>query len=82
LHDAETYLKLTETLEGFRARLVANADKLTVEQREHVIRLVVREVLIGDEDLTIRHSILVPTGEQPNSSLLPLDGRHAPGSLR
>jgi site-specific DNA recombinase len=75
LHDAETYLKLTETLEGFRARLAANADKLTVEQRQQVIRLVVREVLIGDDDVTIRHSIPVPTGDQPNSSLLRWSGR-------
>jgi site-specific DNA recombinase len=65
LHDAETYLKLTETLEGFRARLTANAENLTIEQRQQIIRLVVREVLIGDDDITIRHSIPVPAGDQP-----------------
>ena len=65
LQDAETYLKLTETLEGFRARLTANAENLTVEQRQHLIRLVVREVLIGEDDITIRHSIRTPTGNQP-----------------
>ena len=53
LHDAETYLKLTETLDGFRTRLTANAESLTVEQRQHIVRLVVREVLIG-EDLVPR----------------------------
>jgi len=70
LHDAETYLKLTETLEGFRARLTANADDLTVQQRQQIVRLVVREVLIGDDDVTIRHSIPVPTGDQPPGYLL------------
>jgi site-specific DNA recombinase len=65
LHDAETYLKLTETLEGFHARLAANAENLTIEQRHQIVRLVVREVLIGDDDVTIRHSIPTPTGDQP-----------------
>jgi site-specific DNA recombinase len=80
LHDAETYLKLTETLEGFRARLAANADQLTVEQRQQVVRLVVHEVLIGDDDVTIRHSIPVPTGDPPNSSLLRLGSREVPAA--
>jgi site-specific DNA recombinase len=70
LHDAATYLKLTETLEGFRARLTASAANLTVEQRQQIVRLVVREVLIGDDDVTIRHSIPTPTGNEPPGSLL------------
>ena len=65
LHDAETYLKLTETLDAFRARLSTNAEKLTIEQRQEIVRLVVREVLLGDDDVTVRHSIPVPTGGQP-----------------
>src|SRR6202035_3994531 len=75
LHDAETYLKLTETLEGFRARLSANAEALTVEQRQQIIRHVVREVLIGEDDVTIRHSIPVPTRGQPPGYLLRLGSR-------
>jgi site-specific DNA recombinase len=70
LHDAETYLKLTETLDAFRARLSANAEQLTIEQRQQIVRLVVREVLLGDDDVTVRHSIPVPTGGQPSGSLL------------
>jgi site-specific DNA recombinase len=70
LHDAETYLKLTETLDAFRARPSANAENLTIEQRQEIVRLVVREVLIGDDDVTVRHSIPIPTGGQPGGSLL------------
>ena len=70
LHDAETYLKLTETLDAFRARLSANAEQLTIEQRQQIVRLVVREVLLGDDDVTVRHSIPVPTAGQPGGSLL------------
>ena len=78
LHDAETYLKLTETLDGFRARLSTNAENLTVEQRQQIIRLVVREVLIGEDDITIRHSIPVPTRDQPPGYLLRLGSREEP----
>ena len=80
LHDAETYLKLTETLDGFRTRLTANAESLTVEQRQHIVRLVVREVLIGEDDVTIRHSIPVPTGDQPPGYLLRSGSREEPGA--
>jgi site-specific DNA recombinase len=78
LHDAETYLKLTETLDSFRARLATNAGDLTVEQRQQIIRLVVREVLIGEDDVTIRHSIPVPTGSQPPGYLLRSGSREEP----
>jgi len=70
LHDAETYLKLTETLDAFRARLSANAETLTIEHRQEIVRLVVREVLLGDDDITVRHSVPVPSGGQPGGSLL------------
>src|SRR3954447_8336352 len=70
LHDAETYLQLTDTLQGFRARLGSNAEELTTEQRQEIIRLVVREVVIGEHDITIRHSIPVPTRDQPPGYLL------------
>ena len=75
LHDAETYLKLTETLAGFRTRLAANAENLAVEQRQQIIRLVVREVLIGEDNVTIRHSIPTPTRDQPPGYLLRLGSR-------
>ncbi|MGI8429318.1 MAG: hypothetical protein ACR2OB_08450 [Solirubrobacteraceae bacterium] len=70
LHDAETYLKLTETLDAFRSRLSANAKQLTTEQRQEIVRLVVREVLLGDDDVTVRHSIPVPSNGRPGGSLL------------
>ena len=82
LHDAETYLKLTETLDGFRARLTDNAENLTVEQRQQIIRLVVREVLIGEDDITIRHSIPVPTRDQPPGYLLRSGSREDARSRR
>jgi site-specific DNA recombinase len=75
LHDAETYLKLAETLEGFLARLADGLDQLTITERQRVLRLVVREVLIGGDDDTvaIRHSIPTPPGGDHDGSC-PLRG--------
>ena len=70
LHNAETYLKLTETLDAFRTKLTANAKTLPIKHRQEIVRLVVREVLLGDDDITVRHSIPFPTGDQPGGSLL------------
>jgi len=70
LHDAETYLKLADTLDGLRARIHQTADQLTVEDRQRVLRLVVREVRIGRDDVTIRHSIPAPTSRSDPSCLL------------
>ncbi|MGH2857278.1 MAG: recombinase family protein [Solirubrobacteraceae bacterium] len=64
LHDAESYLKLTDTLDNFRERLGANAEQLTVEQRQQIIRLLVRDVLVAEDKITIRHSIPAPQSHQ------------------
>jgi site-specific DNA recombinase len=77
-HDAESYLKLTETLKSFRTRLGANAQELTIEQRQQVVRLLVREVLVGEDQITIRHSIPDPQGAQPSSSSLRSGGQLHP----
>jgi site-specific DNA recombinase len=70
LHDAESYLKLTETLDSFRARLGTNAQQLSVQERQQIVRLLVREVLVGEDQITIRHSIPAPQDHQPTSSSL------------
>jgi site-specific DNA recombinase len=72
LHDAETYLQLADTLEGFLGRLADGLDQLTLEEQQRLLRLVVREVLVGgdDDNVTIRHSIPAPTGPDDPSYLL------------
>jgi site-specific DNA recombinase len=82
LHDAETYLKLAETLEGFLGRLTDGLDELTVHEQQRVLRLVVREVLIGGEqdNVTIRHSIPTPNGD--GSPGCPLRGSSHHPALR
>ncbi len=57
LLDRETYLKLAEDLESFICRLRETAETATVEDRQKVLRSVVKEVLVGPERVVIRHSI-------------------------
>ena len=80
LHDAETYLKLADTLEGFLGRLADGLDQLSLEEQQRVLRLVVREVVIGGDDdtITIRHTIPTPTGPNNPSYLFAWEQSSAP----
>ena len=53
-------MRLVETLAQFRERLRARADSLEVGQRQKILRLLVKEILVGKETITIRHSIPAP----------------------
>jgi site-specific DNA recombinase len=57
--DRDAYLKLADDLEGFLARLRGTAATATIEERRRVLRLLVKDVLIGPEKITIRHRIPV-----------------------
>ena len=57
--DRDAYLKLADDLEGFLARLRGTAGTATMEERRRVLRLLVKDVLIGPEKITIRHRIPV-----------------------
>jgi len=62
-------LQLADTLEAFLDRLANGLDQLTLAEQQRILRLVVREVLIGGDDdtITIRHTIPNPTG--PNDPI-------------
>ena len=53
----ETYLRLAETLTGFLARLRSCAEALDIPARQRIVRLLVKEVLVSEDTITIRHSI-------------------------
>jgi len=91
LHDAETYLKLADTLEGFLTRLADGLGQLSIEDQQRILRLVVREVLVGGEEdkITIRHSIPTPNAGPDGtgcplrgSSHLPAVGQRLPARAR
>ena len=65
------YLRLAETLSAFLDRLRTHAHDLDVIERQRVTRLLVKEIVVGDHSVTIRHSI-------PARSPPPSQG-HEPG---
>jgi len=65
-NDRAAFLRLAETLTGFLARLRSAAETLSVLERQRIVRLLVKEVLIGEDTITIRHSIPIPSGPPQN----------------
>jgi site-specific DNA recombinase len=55
--DRAAYLRLAETLAAFLSRLRASLHTLDVLDRQKIVRLLVKEVLVGDDQIVIRHSI-------------------------
>jgi site-specific DNA recombinase len=61
------YLRLAETLNTFLTRLRSSAGALDVSERQRIMRLLVKEVLVGDDKIIIRHCIPLPnrSGDRP-----------------
>jgi site-specific DNA recombinase len=70
LVDQQTTLKLAEDLEGFLGRLRDSATTASVPQRQRVLRLLVKEILIGPDRVVIRHRIPVTSPEPAPGYLL------------
>jgi Recombinase zinc beta ribbon domain/Recombinase len=78
LVDREAYLKLAENLESFVTRLRSNAATTTVPEQQRVLRLLVKDVLIGPERITIRHSIPTGSNATPRSNVTDRDDDEEP----
>jgi site-specific DNA recombinase len=79
-NDRAVFLRLAETLTVFLARLRGAADTLSITERQRIVRLVVKDILIGDDTITIRHSIPVPQGPSQGGNLPP-SGTDGPNYL-
>jgi site-specific DNA recombinase len=53
-------LRLSETLASFLKRLRETAESLDIAGRQKILRLLVKEVLVDKDSITIRHSIPIP----------------------
>jgi site-specific DNA recombinase len=81
--DRDACLTLADDLEGFLAQLRGNAATATVEDRQRVLRLLVKDILIGPEKITIRHRIPARPGSSLTRQREPepdTEGDHRPGS--
>ncbi len=75
--DQETYIALAENLEKFLGRLRDGAETCAIEERQRIVRLLVKEILVGPERIVIRHSI--PTRNPDSEGSYPLRWRsHKP----
>jgi len=73
--DQAKYLQLAESLAGFRSKLRVRAEALDMGVRQQILRLLVKEVLVGSGTITLRHSIPIPhSGSGLNGSPVPSAG--------
>src|SRR5215831_19058061 len=83
--DQAQYLQLAETLAAFCGKLRRRADTLDVRERQQILRLLVKDVLVDTDTITLRHSIPVPqsgnAGAPRSNSSGPSGASPAPGYL-
>ena len=80
LTDHRRLLTLTENIESFLGRLRESAETLSVPERQKVVRMVVREVIVGSNTIAIKHSIPIQgdDGGSNNQSYLLRKGSYHP----
>ena len=70
--DRERCLRLVGNLQEFLSRVHQSAQTLHVKDRQRILRLVVKEIVVGPDTLTIKHSIPAsgPSGSSEEPSYL------------
>ena len=80
--DQQRYLRLVESLAPFKARLRTRAESMDIGERQRIVRLLVKEVIVGSESITIRHCLpIAPTPVTPLASPALADGPSGRNSL-
>jgi len=74
-NDRAAFLRLAETLSAFLARLRSAAETLSVIERQKIVRLLVKDILVGEDTITIRHSIPIPSGPSQTEGSSSSEGR-------
>jgi len=77
--DQQIFLRLAENIDNFLARLRKTADTLSIADRQKILRLVVKEILVDQETIKIKHSI--PVGMLKNDPDVSPGGSEIPGYL-
>jgi Recombinase zinc beta ribbon domain len=70
--DRMSFLRLAETLTAFLQRLHESAQSLEIADRQKIVRILVKDILVDNDTITIRHSIpshprTPPPGTEPHS---------------
>ena len=74
-NDRAAFLRLAETLTAFLTRLRSASESLSVMERQKIVRLLVKEILVGEDTITIRHSIPIPSAPPQNGGSEALNGQ-------
>jgi site-specific DNA recombinase len=69
INDRAAFLRLAETLTAFLTRLRSAAQTLSVVERQKIVRLLIKDILVGEDTITIRHSIPIPSAAPKNGGL-------------
>ncbi len=78
LVDREAYLTLATGLEDFLTQLRGHADTATVPEQQRVLRLLVKDILIGPERILIRHCIPANRSATPTTATTDRDADEEP----
>ena len=73
--DRMSFLRLAETLTAFLQRLHESEQSLEIADRQKIVRLIVKEILVDNDTITIRHSIPSHPRTPPPGTEPPSDGK-------
>ncbi len=76
--DQQNYLQLADNIEMFLSRIHTTSNTLNVTERQKILRLLVKEILVDRDTITIRHSIPVTNSNLPPE---PSGNKTLPGYL-
>ena len=76
--DIDRHLKLTNTVTGFLDKLKSRANTLNIADRQKVVRLLIKEIMVDDDTTPLKHAI--PTTETP-MPIIPSEVDNLPGYL-
>jgi site-specific DNA recombinase len=80
--DEEMYLQLVGRIDDFLSRVRQSAESLSVLERQKILRLVVKEVLVSGDTVTIKHSIPITSSfPDPMTSPAPSGQTNVPSYL-
>ena len=77
--------QLNASMENFLAALQQSAKTLEIVERQKIVRLVVKQIIVNGDTLTIHHSIPIARStqeSQPSTSYLLCTGSHQPAVIK
>ena len=76
--DHGAYLKLAQDLTGFLSQLRRATDTAAIPERQRILRLLVKDILVGTEQITIRHHIPIRERTHPQPAETDTEGDKSP----